>query len=55
MPHSALTNQRELCMNHELFSAALGLSAPWFVEGLDFDECGRLLTVPSTFAAVPAS
>ena len=36
-------------MHHELFSAALGLSEPWFVDGLDFDERGRRLTVRVDF------
>ena len=32
-------------MDHDLFSVALGLSEPWFVDSLDFDERARRLTV----------
>ena len=36
-------------MDHELFSAALGLSEPWFVKGLDFNMGGHRLTVRIDF------
>ena len=36
-------------MDHKLFATALGLSEPWFVDGLDFDEGARRLTVRIDF------
>ncbi len=32
-------------MDNKLFATALGLSEPWFVDALNFDEPGRKLTV----------
>ena len=36
-------------MDHEIFAAALGLSEPWFVDSLDFDDAGRRLVVRIDF------
>ena len=36
-------------MNSDVFAAALGLSEPWFVAGLQFDEGERLLRVRVDF------
>ena len=36
-------------MQEELFARALGVSEPWFVSGLDFDEAGRRLTIRLDF------
>lgn len=36
-------------MQNELFSAALGVSAPWFIKGVDLDQAKRLLTIQIDF------
>jgi len=36
-------------MTAKLFEAALGISAPWAVGAVDFDEAAKLLTVPVDF------
>ena len=36
-------------MDHDIFAAALGLSEPWFVDALDFDDAGRRLVVGIDF------
>ena len=36
-------------MTAKLFEAALGISAPWSVGAVDFDEAAKLLTVPVDF------
>jgi len=38
-------------MTNQLFSAALGIQPPWTVEGVDFDEAKRQLTIKVDFAA----
>ena len=37
-------------MHDKLFEAALGISAPWFVAGVRFDETSKVLTVGIDFA-----
>ncbi|WP_125469822.1 hypothetical protein [Caballeronia telluris] len=32
-------------MTNELFEAALGINAPWYVQGVDFDTAKRQLTI----------
>jgi len=32
-------------MHSKLFEAALGVSDPWFVSGVDFDAAAKLLTI----------
>ena len=36
-------------MHNDLFAAALGLSEPWFVDALDFDEADRQLKIRVDF------
>lgn len=36
-------------MQNELFSAALGVSKPWFIKGVDLDQAKRLLTIQIDF------
>ncbi len=36
-------------MSNQLFEAALGIAAPWFVEGVDFDAAQRQLTIKVNF------
>ena len=36
-------------MRNDLFAAALGLSEPWCVKALSFDESGRQLTIQVGF------
>ena len=36
-------------MPHPLFAAALGLSEPWYVKALDFDEADKCLTIQVDF------
>jgi hypothetical protein len=36
--------------NNQLFAAALGITAPWFVQTVDFDAGQRRLTVHVDFA-----
>jgi hypothetical protein len=36
-------------MTAKLFEAALGISAPWAVGAVDFDEAAKLWTVPVDF------
>jgi transposase len=38
-------------MHNNLFEAALNISAPWFVQGVDFDESNKLLTIGIDFVA----
>ncbi len=38
-------------MTNQLFAAALGIQTPWFVQGVDFDEAKRQLTIQVDFAA----
>jgi len=38
-------------MTNQLFSAALGIQSPWTVEGVDFDESKRQLTIKVDFVA----
>jgi transposase len=38
-------------MTSELFAAALGIQSPWFVQGVDFDETKRQLTIQINFVA----
>ena len=40
-------------MTNQLFAAALGITAPWFVETVDFDAGQRRLTIHVDF--VPGS
>jgi hypothetical protein len=36
--------------NNQLFAAALGITAPWFVQTVDFDAGQRRLTIHVDFA-----
>ena len=36
-------------MTNQLFAAALGIAAPWFVQTVDFDEGQRRLTIHVDF------
>ncbi|RZF27814.1 transposase family protein, partial [Paraburkholderia sp. UYCP14C] len=38
-------------MHSQLFEAALGISDPWFVSGVDFDAATKLLTIQIDFTA----
>lgn len=38
-------------MTNQLFEAALGIQSPWFVQGVDFDETKRQLTIQVDFIA----
>ncbi|GAC1579355.1 MAG: ISL3-like element ISMac21 family transposase [Novosphingobium sp.] len=38
-------------MTNQLFEAALGIKSPWFVQGVDFDEAKRELTIQVDFVA----
>ena len=38
-------------MQSKLFEAALGISDPWFVSGVDFDVTAKRLTVQIDFVA----
>ncbi|MCP3720798.1 ISL3 family transposase, partial [Paraburkholderia sp. CNPSo 3281] len=38
-------------MHSKLFEAALGVSDPWFVSGVDFDAATKLLTIQIDFTA----
>jgi len=38
-------------MTSQLFAAALGIQSPWFVQGVDFDEAKRQLTIQIDFVA----
>lgn len=38
-------------MHNKLFETALGISAPWFIQGLDFDEAKKLLVINIDFVA----
>lgn len=35
----------------QLFEAALGIKAPWYVQGVDFDAARRELTIAVDFVA----
>ena len=38
-------------MQNQLFEAALGISKPWYVRGVDFDAAGKVLTIAVDFVA----
>jgi transposase len=38
-------------MSNQLFEAALGIKAPWYVQGVDFDTAKRQLTIAVDFVA----
>jgi transposase len=38
-------------MHNQLFEAALGVTSPWFVQGVDFDAAKKTLTIVIDFAA----
>ena len=38
-------------MHDRLFEAALGITPPWFVTGVQFDEASKVLTVGVDFTA----
>ena len=38
-------------MDHQLFEAALGVTSPWYVQGVDFDAAKKPLTIVIDFAA----
>jgi len=38
-------------MTNQLFAVALGIESPWFVQGVDFDEAKRQLTIQVDFIA----
>lgn len=38
-------------MENPIFEAALGLAAPWFVQGVDFDADRKLLGIQINFVA----
>jgi transposase len=41
----------EANMTNQLFEAALGINAPWYVQGVDFDAAKRQLTIAVDFVA----
>src|ERR1700738_1924696 len=41
----------EANMTNQLFEAALGIKAPWYVQGVDFDAAKRQLTIAVDFVA----
>ncbi|WP_159462959.1 hypothetical protein [Caballeronia telluris] len=42
---------RDEAMTNQLFEAALGIKAPWYVQGVDFDTAKRQLTIAVGFVA----
>jgi hypothetical protein len=38
-------------MHDKLFEAALGVEAPWYVQGVDFDTARKTLTIAIDFVA----
>ena len=42
---------RDEAMTNQLFEAALGIKAPWYVQGVDFDTAKRQLTIVVDFVA----
>ncbi len=38
-------------MQNQLFEAALGIAEPWYVQGVDFDAAGKVLTISVDFVA----
>src|SRR5215472_2878161 len=56
MPHDpafSLGSKRpRICsMQNQLFEAALGISKPWYVRGVDFDAARKMLTIGIDFVA----
>src|SRR5689334_9839051 len=45
-----ITIRRTFEMHDRLFEAALGITAPWSVTGVQFDEAAKVLTVAIDFA-----
>jgi hypothetical protein len=44
-------DQERFGMHDSLFEAALGITRPWFVAGVRFDEASKVLTVGIDYAA----
>ncbi|MFL9989001.1 hypothetical protein PQR18_37805 [Paraburkholderia sediminicola] len=38
-------------MTNQLFESALGMTAPWYIQGVDFDAAQRQLTIAADFVA----
>ena len=38
-------------MTNQLFETALGVGKPWFVQDVEFDPAGKVLTIQIDFAA----
>lgn len=38
-------------MTAKIFEAALGITSPWYINGVDFDSAGKLLTIKVDFVA----
>jgi transposase len=43
--------QGKATMTNQLFESALGIAAPWYVQGVDFDAAQRQLTIAVDFVA----
>jgi transposase len=43
--------KREPDMSNKIFEAALGIASPWYINGVDFDATGKLLTINVDFIA----
>ncbi len=53
MRHNAASSlgDNNAIMHNQLFEAALGVTSPWFVQGIDFDAAKKTLTIVIDFAA----
>src|SRR6516162_2761306 len=50
-PAFGLGSERPPDMQNQLFEAALGISKPWYVRGVDFDAAQKVLTIGIDFVA----
>jgi hypothetical protein len=41
--------QDKATMTNQLFESALGITTPWYVQGVDFDAAQRQLTIVAYF------
>src|ERR1700712_2004399 len=45
------STQSQQAMTNQLFASALGITAPWYVQAVDFDAAQRQLTIAVDFVA----
>src|SRR6516225_2040475 len=54
-PAFGLGSERPPDMQNQLFEAALDISKPWYVRGVDFDAARKVLTIGTTLSPAAGS